>query len=225
MNQNKDLPGKQSRSKNDVFKAWLVDGADFVGTYELPAVKPCHERPQRAIPFDKALKATDYRQWIHFYIDDRRFECVWNNPKAYLRRFKQFDGCLSADFSLYRDMPLSMQIWNTYRNRALTFWMQSNGINVIPNVQWGDERSYDFCFDGIPKNAVVAISTNGCIQDKTDRRYFKLGLAELVDRLTPKTIVNYSRTPDDIFLPYREAGIEIVQIPNWNDTVRGKVSL
>lgn len=135
---------------------------------DILVVKPCHERPQRAIPFDKALKATDYRQWIHFYTDDRRFECVWNNPKAYLRRFKQFDGCLSADFSLYRDMLLSMQIWNTYRNRTLTFWMQSNQINVIPNVQWGDERSYDFCFDGIPKNAVVAISTNGCIQEKTD---------------------------------------------------------
>jgi len=44
----------------------------------------------------------------------------------------------------------------------------------------------------------------------------------MVDRITPKAIINYSYTPDDIFLPYKEMGIEIIQIPNWQQTVRGK---
>lgn len=25
-----------------------------------------------------------------------------------------------------------------------------NGVDVIPNVRWGDERTFAFCFDGIP---------------------------------------------------------------------------
>ena len=118
---------------------------------------------------------------------------------------------------------MSMQIWNTYRNRALAFWMQNNGMAVIPNVRWGDERTYEFCFDGIPQNSVVATSTNGCIQNKIDRIYFKQGLKEMVSRLAPTAIVNYSYTPDDIFLPYKEAGIEIICLPNWNDTIRKRV--
>ena len=127
---------------------------------------------------------------------------------------------ISTDFSLYFDMPLAMQIWNTYRNRAFAFWLQENGVDVIPNVQWGDERSYEFCFEGIPKNSIVAISTHGCIQGKKERPLFKKGLEELVGRLKPTTIVNYSNTPDDIFSPYKKAGIEILQIPNWHETVR-----
>lgn len=214
---------KDNRDRNDVFKAWMVSGAEFEGAYELPVLELCNTKPSSAIPFDRALKTTVKNQWIHFYIDDRKFECVWNNPKAYLERFRAFEGIISTDFSLYRDMPLSMQIWNTYRNRAIAYWLQSNGVNVIPNVRWGDERTYEFCFDGIPKNGTVAISTNGCIQRKADREYFKQGLEEMVNRLTPKVIVNYSCTPDDIFQPYKDMRIEVIQIPNFNLTVRGKV--
>lgn len=213
------------RPQNDIFKAWMVKDATFVGKYELPELRASNAKPIKAIPFDKALKSTTKNKWIHFYIDDRKFECVWNNPKAYLNCLKQFDGIISTDFSLYRDMPLSMQIWNTYRNRALAYWMQYNGVTLIPNVQWADERSYDFCFDGIPKHNTVAISTNGCIKDKIDRYYFKKGLAELVKRLCPKVIVNYSYTPDDIFSYYIKSGIEIIQLPNYNDVVRGRVQV
>ena len=89
-------------------------------------------------------------------------------------------------------------------------------------MQFGDERSYEFCFDGLPQNSAVAVSTNGCTQGKAERYYFKKGLAELVKRLEPKVIANYSNTPNDIFAEYRNAGIEIIQIPNYHETVRGR---
>jgi len=216
---------EKTAQRYDVFKAWLVGGAEFTEVYEFPKLKKCDEIPDAAIPFDKALTTKKKDQWVHFYIDDHRFECFWINPKAYLERLKAFDGVISPDYSLYRNMPLAMQIWNTYRNRAIAFWLQNNGVNVIPNVRWGDERTYSFCFEGIPENSVVAISTNGCIQDKTDRLYFKQGLRAMVDRLAPSTIVNYSYAPDDIFLPYKEAGINVIQIPNWNITFREKSQL
>lgn len=44
--------------KTDTFKAWLVEGAAFAGTYELPILSPCHAKPESAIPFDKALRTT-----------------------------------------------------------------------------------------------------------------------------------------------------------------------
>ncbi|MCL2695242.1 MAG: DUF4417 domain-containing protein [Clostridiales bacterium] len=222
MGKEQKLTNEVVRQRYDVFKSWLVQGAEFAGSYDLPKLKACCAKPDCAIPFDKALKIADKNQWVHFYLDDWRFACVWHNPKAYLERLRSFDGVISPDFSLLREMPLSMQVWNTYRNRALAWWLQSNDVNVIPNVRWGDERTYEFCFDGIPRGGTVAISTNGCIQSKIDRYYFKQGLRAMVDRLAPKAIINYSYTPDDIFLPYKEMGMEIIQIPNWQRTVRQK---
>ena len=87
-------------------------------------------------------------------------------------------------------------------------------------MRWSDERSYDFCFEGLPEKSTVAVSTNDCIQSREDRYYFKKGLQKLIERLSPHTIINYSYTPDDIFGPYRNTEIEIIQIPNWNETVR-----
>lgn len=52
------------------------------------------------------------------------------------------NGNNRPDYSLYRDMPLSMQIWNVFRSRALGY-MQSNRVKVVPNVRFSDERTYD----------------------------------------------------------------------------------
>jgi len=208
---------------HDVFNAWLVEGATFAGEYDLPSLAPCYMRPRQAIPFCEINDSSVRRQWVHFYSHDYTFEKLWQNPKEHLETLKSFQGVISPDFSLYRELPLAMQIWNTYRNRALAFWLQKSGVNVIPNIQWGDERTYAFCFDGIPKHSPVAISTYGCIQDRLDRHYFKLGLRKMLAVLRPSAIINYSNMPDDIFGPYLKAGLPIAHIPNRHDTVRGRV--
>jgi len=204
----------------DVFKSELVIGATFSPIYELPILRKTDFKPSAAIPFEKASKASNHNRWVHFYTHDVQFQCVWNNPKQYIEMFKRFDGIITPDYSLYRDLPIAMQIWNTYRNRAIAYWLQSNGIDIVHNVRWGDERSYDFVFEGIEQGGTIAVSTNGCIQNKLDRHYFKKGLAEMVKRVKPDTIINYSYTPDDIFGQYRDAGIEIVGIENRILTVR-----
>ena len=130
--------------KYDVFKAWLVEGAQFNGKYEFPQIGGSGKIPERVIPFDKAIGNKDYDQWVHFYIYDREFERIWNHPNKYLEILKRYEGVITPDFSLYRDMPLSMQIWNTYRNRAIGYWLEKNGVPIIPNFLWGDERTYEF---------------------------------------------------------------------------------
>ncbi len=135
---------------------------------------------------------------------------LWNNSKKYLSRLRKFKGVISPDFSMYRNMPFVMQMWNTYRSRALANWLQSNGIEIIPNVRFGDERTFSFCFDGIEKNRVVAVGTYGCIKRKEDKIFFKIGLARMVQRLSPKTIIVYGSAPDSIFKSYKDMGINII---------------
>ena len=46
--------------------------------------------------------------------------------RKYLNILSKYGGVITPDYSLYRDMPLSMQIWNIFRSRALGSYLQSN---------------------------------------------------------------------------------------------------
>ena len=196
----------------DVFHAFLVENADFDGYIELPVIKTSDKVPEKVVTFSKAMSKSwsDFDCWVVFYEHDRKFERLWNNPKQYLDKLKKFKGVISPDFSLYRNMPLIMQMWNTYRGRAIAVWLQNNGIDIIPNVRFGDERTFSFCFDGIEENKTVAVGTHGCIKRKEDKIFFKIGLARMVQRLSPKTIIVYGSVPDSIFKPYKDMGINII---------------
>lgn len=204
----------------DVFKSELVAGAQFSTVFEFPQIMAVQHKPLRAIPFEKACTATNFQQWVHFYTHDRNFERIWSNSKRYLPILRRFSGVITPDFSLYREMPLSMQIWNTYRNRVLSYWLQREGVRIVPNVRWGDERTYIFAFEGLAQGGTVAVSTNGTLRSKIDRAYFKQGLARMVEVLQPQTIVNYSQTPDDVFDLYRAQGVEIIEIPHYAHSIR-----
>ena len=169
----------------DVFHAFLVSDAEYAGTNEIPVLFPTYQTPNRMIAFSKAIKTRDYNQWVHFYEDDCLIERLWNNPKKYLPILQRFKGVILPDFSLYRDMPLAMQIWNIYRSRALGHWLQSNEISVIPNIRYGDERTYQICCDGVSENCVIAIGTHGTMKKLVDRRYLLQGLDVVVERLHP----------------------------------------
>ena len=195
----------------DVFRAFLVQNAQFDTDLEIPIINSENAIPERLIPFSKAISGKDYDQWVHFYEDDVYFERLWNKPNKYLPILKKYKGVITPDFSLYRDMPLVMQQWNTYRNRAVGHWLQYNGIPVITNVRWGDERTYDLCCAGVPRNNTISVGSHGCIKLVREREFFKRGLDYAVKKLQPQTIIVYGTAPDAVFDEYRKAGIHIIQ--------------
>ena len=195
----------------DVFHAFLVKNATYDGDLEMPCIKSVDKVPNKLIVFSKAIRSKDFNGFVHFFEDDVNFERIWNHPNKYLPILKRFDGVITPDFSLYRDMPLVMQEWNTYRSRAIGHWLQENGITVIPNIRFADERSYSFCCDGIAKGGTIAVGSHGCIKVKVERAYFEKGLSEIVHKLEPKRIIVYGKAPDSIFGKYINSGIEICQ--------------
>ena len=198
-------------SCKDVFNAFLVKNANYDGDLEIPKLKSVDFVPNKLISFSKSLSSKDFNQWVHFYEDDFLFERIWNNPQKYLPILKKFNGVISPDFSLYRDMPFVMQQWNTYRNRAIAHYLQENGVNVIPNIRWGDERTYKFCCLGVEKDSIIAIGSHGTIKNLIDRDYFVKGLDYIVEQLNPKTIIVYGTAPNKIFEKFIQKGINIVQ--------------
>lgn len=214
------------KEQRDVFRSFLVKDTDYDEKIELPCIKTSQKLPNDVITFSKAMSKSckDFDKWVVFYEHDKNFERLWNNPKAYIEKLKKFNGVISPDFSLYRNMPLVMQQWNTYRGRAIAVWLQNNGIEVIPNVRFSDERSYEFCFDEIEKNKTIAVGTHGCIKTREDKIFFKIGLAVLVNVLAPKTIIVYGAAPDNIFKIYKDKGINIISFESEFSKSRKQVN-
>lgn len=195
----------------------IVKNANFDGNFEFPIIYREHKEiiPRNMVSFDKRKKLKNKKDYfIHFYLHDEKFVQLLNNPNKYIEEIKDFGGVISPDFSLYRDMPYIEQANNTYINRALGHYMQSNGIYVIPNVRWSDRRSFDYCFDGLETNGLYSISTHGCIKKKDDKHYFKQGLDEFIKKLKPKIVLVYGAMPKDIFNKYHKI-VKFINYPSY----------
>jgi hypothetical protein len=140
---------------------------------------------------------------LHFFLDDYRFETAWSAPERLLPRVLAVGAALTPDFSLWRDMPRAAQVYNVYRSRWCGAYWQSQGAKVIPTACWATSDTFDFCFDGIPSGAAVAISSMGIRSTVQDIALFRDGLNELISRTQPQTILSYGklRFCDDIDLP------------------------
>lgn len=169
----------------------LIDGCPIDGQYGMPVLLPEDYLPEKLLPFNFCLSTSKTNFGVHFFIDDYQFERVWRNPQRYANMLKKYDCVLSPDFSLYSDMPKAMQIYNTYRSRALGYYWQTQGIRVIPTVSWSDEDSFDFCFDGLPHKATLAVSTVGTGYHKSDQQAFQAGMSEMLKRLEPTKLIVY----------------------------------
>ena len=128
---------------------------------------------------------------MHFFLDDYQFERIWRQSERNIERLKNFDCVFTPDFSLYLDMPLAMKIWNVYRSRLIGQMMQDAGLEVIPTLQWADEETLKFCFDGLPQNGVYAVSTVGVMQDETARSIWTAGMNAAIEKLQPECILLY----------------------------------
>ena len=133
---------------------------------------------------------------VHFFLDDYRFETVWNRPVKALEALAPYQMVLTPDFSLYRDWPLMLQLWNVYRNRWCGRFWQEEGFTVIATVSWSTAVSYDFCFLGVPRRSVVAVSAVGVNLDAPlEYRLFVDGFTEMVRQLEPLLVLAYGRLP------------------------------
>lgn len=191
---------------DDGFQSYLTENASFDGRDGIPKLYDTNnaEIPQRLVSFNKAKSDLLKTGYVHFYTHDSQYGDFLANTKKYIPLLRQFDGVITPDPTIIIGKSRCLHATSTYMNRAIGFYLQTQGIPVIPNVRWGDPSTYEFCFLGVPKGSVVSIGTHGAIaRDKSTnnllRNYFKHGLKEMLIRLEPKDVIVYGYMPDDIF--------------------------
>lgn len=189
----------------------------FTGTgkLQIPIIPKFQEKPGDfddllLIGFDKThLEDQDHlNRMVHFFLYDYRFERVWKHPDHDLEKLSRYWAVLSPDFSMYLEMARVCQIYNVFRNRWCGAYWASKGMRVVPTVNWGDESTFKFCFDGIERGSVVAVSTYmaSAHDNREDQKdWFLAGYNEMLRRIEPEKIICYNT-------PFPEMQGEIVPV-------------
>lgn len=170
-----------------------------VGAYDIPEIKSMQwDGPCEFIDFNASIRCRNQSlKGVHFFIDDYRFSRLWVNPSRYIDLLRKFKYVMSPDFSTYIDFPAATQIYNHYRKHWIGAYLQEEGVSVIPTISWGDESSYQWCFDGEPAHGVVAVSSVGTQKSARSRELFQQGYRMMVEVLEPETIIFYGSIPDE----------------------------
>ena len=163
-----------------------------VGKYGMPLIK------RQNIDLDKiellAFTKTKHNdeenqnKTIHFFTYDWNFQSVYEKPEESLEKLDQYYALLTPEFSTYKDMPLARQIDSVFKNRWCGAFWQKQGMIVIPTISWGSIPCLEFCFDGIERGSVVAVSTYTREDNKDD---FMLGYNKMLEIIEPSAIICY----------------------------------
>lgn len=214
---------KKETLVDEGFRISLVKTAFFDGKFEIPHIDAPEDIvvPDRLVPFSQRKRSRNKNDFICFYEHDFKFREILTNTEDYVDELKQYAGVISPDCSLYLDAPLCVQIASIYLNRAVGYYLNTQGIYVIPNIRWGDERTYTdvlfgekVAFQGVDKHSIVSIGTYGQIKTAESKRYFREGLQAMLDELEPRVVLVYGAMPDSIFHGL-SAKTEFVHYQDW----------
>lgn len=206
----------------DIWNAWMVKDAKFIKG--MPLSKSTDKIPTNIISYEEAMiiyrenlkkgkKAFKIHAYIHFYIDDYKFDNpsgIWIKPKNFVKLLSHFDGCIAPDFSTYADFPEPIRKINYYRMYTYAYWLTNSGYNCIHNVRWNAD-SLDYCFAGIAEGSTISIGTVASkLNNPVNRMNFEIGLYEVVDIIKPKAIIIYGYSNLSILNSLKARGIKII---------------
>lgn len=199
----------------DLYGELYAGTAVKVGKYGFPQLAEESYIPTKQVkPFNYLLSTKNLNElWIHCFCDDYQFERLWTGLDFYLHYILKLQGFISTDFSLYRDYSDDALIWNCYRNRCMAYAIQKAGGIMIPTAGFGSERTWEWCFDGLPMNSSVAITTNGTLDDPEARRLFIGGIDALVDKKQPSNLIVCGKYP--AWLDTKYPNVNVVGIPSF----------
>ena len=171
------------------------EGAGIYNIPQLDAVEKCDALNWMGFAYclaDRKSLEKKSKTGVHFFLTDGQFERCWKDPTRYGTMLSAYNCVMSPDFSLYSSFPKAMQIWNHYRKHWIARYWQDMGLTVIPTIAWSDEESFEWCFDGEPKNSIVAVSNIGCVRSLKNHEKFMRGYEEMIKRLEPTLVLCYA---------------------------------
>ena len=180
---------KTNNYKYDVFKTFYWNGAELAGIKQMPKVIGTKYLPVDPVSFTERNNVIPSEHTLDFFIDDIFVECLWSNADKYIPLLRKFANVITTDFSMYPEMLPAQREWNCTRNMAMAYYMQINGVKIIPAASWCDPGDFSWCFDALPNESSIAVSNNGCLSNPESMEIFLLGTMELIKRKKPYMLI------------------------------------
>jgi len=136
---------------------------------------------------------------LAFYTHDSKFEKMWKQPAISTEKLLRvgWHSVVSANFSLWGYEPKIMRLISVFKARWLARYWQESGINIIPDVDWIDEKSFEYCLLGIPKGLpAVSIQAQTKLKDSKEREQRLDGINTILKELKPKQMLVYGARAD-----------------------------
>lgn len=145
-------------------------------------------------PYEKRKKLDGKGQALHFFMYDDQFRhAVWEKLEQTTYSLRRFDTLFAPDFSLFVDLPPFSNKTNIYRSRFVAAYWQYCGYNVIPTASWGNADSFDYCFEGLPKQSVIAVCGTGVNWCPAAEELWLYGIRQIEEQLSPILIYIYGK--------------------------------
>lgn len=216
---------KQYNKQKLVRNEFLYNGKSS-GKYEFPMIKKQDINVDEIefLSYVNAKKEDEKNKdkTIHFFTYDWQFENVYDKAEEEFEKLKQYKYLLSPDFSVFTNMPLSLQIESVFKNRWCGAYWQSKGLKVIPTISWGDEKSFEFCFDGIEEGSIVAVCTYYRENCETE---FMLGYNEMMKKIKPSKVICYDepfKSMKGNIISFLPTTYEWTKNLSWQDQIQFK---
>ena len=148
------------------------------------------------VPFDKIRNWRLDGACVEFHLADRRIDCVWMHPERYIGQLRKAACVATPDFSVLPRMERADVIHNVSRSLRLGRRFQELGLEVMITAIWAKPDTYDICFEALPRNSVLLVSTVGSMNDAASRKILRDGLKTLCERKPQKGFILYGAMPN-----------------------------
>ena len=183
---------------------------DFIALYNHPA--DYHKTPNTAVAFylyDNTFDGINGLYNAIYYHDEKLLA-------FYKERFKGVKFFVTPDYSQLGDIDDIENHYRIKKARVVALWfVMELGAVVIPNITYPTIDSLWFYLDGLENCKVVAFSTMGYVDNKTERAYLKEAVKYTVDILDLHSIIVFdicgdNEAVEDIFQYAIQKGIHVV---------------
>lgn len=188
------LKGDESvneKRKKTIYNWHLSKGMSFTDVNEFPIVKAYNGVIPNSLVGFSEISHQQYDCGLHFFQHDYTFSRIWPRLDYYTVIVSKFKCVIAPDYSLFVDTSKQLNFESLYKNRFVTARWQNCGINVIPSASWGNADSFEYCFEGLPTNSVIAIGAVGVSRNADTLALWRYGVSQVIEKLHPTALLIY----------------------------------
>ena len=176
-------------------------GMSYTEENGIPLLQPYNGNIDFSLyPFYEHKKHNGNGAALHFFTDDYKFyNAITNKLEQTTYKIIDYDYIFAPDCSLYVDGIKQDNLRAIYYSRFAAAYWQNCGLNVIPVASWGNANSLSYCFEGLPKNSVIAVCGIGHSFCHEACTLWKYAIQELVKQISPTTLIVYGGKEKDTY--------------------------